>query len=182
MKRGIIWIVLTCLIVTSLVLASCAKSTTTSTSTSTTTTTTTNTTTQTTTTTTTTTPTTTPTTTTATGNWWDSLGTPQYGGTLVIPMTKDPTVWDPYLGTTNPSMCAIWMEQPTANDWTLNPSIYDYTNGYTPPDYCVRLPGIKLGVYGPHYLCSSYPHRCPLSEYTTGKWPFADCGRCRVSL
>jgi peptide/nickel transport system substrate-binding protein len=28
------------------------------------------------------------------------------------------------------------MEQPTANDWTLDPSTYDYTNGYTPPDYC----------------------------------------------
>jgi peptide/nickel transport system substrate-binding protein len=28
------------------------------------------------------------------------------------------------------------MEQPTAENWTLDPAIYDYTNGYTPPDYC----------------------------------------------
>jgi len=52
-------------------------------------------------------------------------------------MAKDPTTWDPYLGTSNPSLCAFFMEQPVANDWTLDPKVYDYTNGYTPPDYCV---------------------------------------------
>ena len=132
MKKSTIWIILTCLIVTSMVLASCTKKTTT---TPTSTTTTTKTTTTTTKTTTTTVPTTTPTTTTPTGNWWDSLGTPQYGGDLTIPMGKNPVTWDPYLGTSYPALCSIWMEQPTAADWTLDPSIYDYTNGYTPPNY-----------------------------------------------
>jgi len=30
----------------------------------------------------------------------------------------------------------MYMEQPTANDWTLSPSIFDFTNSYAPPDYC----------------------------------------------
>ena len=139
MKRGITWIVLTCLMVTSLVLASCTTKTTTSTSTSTTTTKTTTTTKATTTTTTSTTnpPTTTATTATATGHWWDKLGTPQYGGSLTLPISKNPVTWDPYLGTSYPSLNSVWMEQPTACDWLIDPSVYDYTNGYTPPNYYV---------------------------------------------
>ena len=137
MKRGITWMVLTCLILTSLILASCTKTTTTPTSTTTTTNTTTTTTTKTTTTTQSTVTTTTTTTTAAAGNWWSSLGTPEYGGSLTLPMSKNPTCWDAYYGTSFPSLNAIWQEQPTANDWTLDPKIYDYTNGYTPPNYYV---------------------------------------------
>ena len=128
----IIWVMIIALVM----LAACTSKTTTTT-TLTTTTTAAHTTTSMTTETTTTTQATTATTTAVTGNWWDSLGTPQYGGSLTLPMSKDPSVWDPYLGTSNPSMCAIWMEQPTANDWTLNPTTYNYTNGYTPPDYYI---------------------------------------------
>ena len=138
LKNKFIWLGLSFLMVAAMLLASCTTKTTTSTSTSTTTATKTTTTTKTTTATSTTTPpTTTATTTTAAGHWWDKLGIPQYGGELILPMAKNPTVWDPYLGTTNPSVCAIWMEQPTAPDWTLDPAIYDYTNGYTPPNYYV---------------------------------------------
>lgn len=37
-------------------------------------------------------------TTTSTGNWWDSLGAPQYGGTLTYRIPSDITSFDPYLG------------------------------------------------------------------------------------
>ena len=123
MKRGAIWIVLTCLIVMSLVLASCNK-TTTSTSTSTTTTTTTTTTKITTTTTTgTTASTTTPT---GTGKWWDKLGTPQYGGTLVIRTKLDIIFFDPYQGETLMSFMWGWLEQLFSTDWTMDPSVQSY--------------------------------------------------------
>ena len=55
------------------------------------------------------------------------------------------------MGTTLPSLDALFMEQPTANDWTLDPAIYDYTNGYAPPDYCVG------------YLASSWEFTDPLT-------------------
>ena len=126
MKRGIIWITLTCLIVTSLVLASCSSSTTTSTLT----------------TSTVTTPTTTsalvttsniPTsttstavvtasvTTTSTGNWWDSLGTPKYGGTLADYSSVDFGSWDPYYQTTIPCCYSGPLESLYGDDWTLKP-------------------------------------------------------------
>ena len=90
MKRGVIWIVLTCLMVTSLVLASCATSTTsTSTPTPTTNLLLTHTATTTTTKTATTNYDTTDNHTTATGNWWDKLGTPQYGGTMTIRVASE---------------------------------------------------------------------------------------------
>ena len=76
MKKGVIWILLTCLMATSVVLASCSISTPTETQIQSTTPTATVTPNQTTTISTTVPVTTLATTTTATGNWWDSLGVP----------------------------------------------------------------------------------------------------------
>jgi len=137
MKRGTTWITLTCLMVASLVLASCAKSTTsTPTSATTTTKTTTTTTTQTTTpsTTTGTAPTTT-TTSAATGNWWDSLGTPQYGGTMILRMNNDLAAWEPWSASGSTNIYDAWLEKPIADDWTLNPSVYNYKTNWRPPDF-----------------------------------------------
>ena len=137
MKRGTTWITLTCLMVASLVLASCAKSTTsTPTSATTTTKTTTTTTTQTTTpsTTTVTAPTTT-TTSAATGNWWDSLGTPQYGGTMILRMNNDLAAWEPWSASGSTNIYDAWLEKPIADDWTLNPSVYNYKTNWRPPDF-----------------------------------------------
>ena len=133
MKKGIAWIVLTSFIVTSLILASCAKSTTsTITSTSATTT---KTTVIPTTSTVTTATTTNPTTTAATGNWWDSLGIPQYGGEMVLQMTSSLSGWDvaDSPGTTN--ITAAYLEKTIGDDWTLNPSVYNYMTNWRPPDY-----------------------------------------------
>ena len=135
MKRGTIWIALTCLMVISLVLVSCTKTTSTTTTTSKSTTTTTTTTKTTTTTTAPPTSTTSTTTTATTGNWWDSLGKPQYGGEMVLSTNSNIVNFDPYNGTVNNSMNFGWMEQIFGDDWTLNPNVYDYKLSFRPPDY-----------------------------------------------
>ena len=134
MKRGIIWIVLTCLMVTSLVLASCATETTASTSAPTSTTTKTTTTTTTTTTKTITTPSTTATTV-ATGNWWDSLGTPQYGGTMTLRLNNDISTWDVYNSPGVTCITAAYIEKTIGDDWTLDPTVYNYQLSWRPPDF-----------------------------------------------
>jgi len=137
MKRGTIWIVVSSLIVISLVLVSCSSSTTsTSTSKAPTIITTTNkdtiappitalSTTST---------STKPTTTSATGNWWDSLGKPQYGGTLTLRLAVNVAGFDPYFMSTAMSINP-WWERLYQDDWTLNPSVFGYKLGYRPSDY-----------------------------------------------
>ena len=137
MKRGIAWIILTGVMVTSLVLASCSKSTTATLTSTTTTTKATTTTTQPTTTATalTTTATTTPTTTAATGNWWDSLGTPQYGGILTLREQADIGSWEPGGPTGVVSIINAWNEKLTVDDWTLDPAVFNYSINWRPPEY-----------------------------------------------
>ena len=125
MKRGAIWLVLTCVMVLSLILASCAKTSTTTMTTSMTTTST-ATTTQTNTTTTTASTTTTTTTSTGTGKWWDKLGTPQYGGTIVMRTKLDIIFFDPYQGETLMSFMWGWLEQLFSTDWKMDPSVQSY--------------------------------------------------------
>src|SRR5208283_3338220 len=139
MKRGIIWVALTSLIIISLVLASCSSSTTTtaSSTTSTTSTTPTSITTTTTTSNTTLTSTTTPvtTTSTSTGNWWDSLGTPQYGGTMTAAINSDITQWDIDAQPGGTSVMYAYLEGLFDDNWTLNPSTFAYQMIYRPPTY-----------------------------------------------
>ena len=137
MKKRAIWVLLSCLMVISLLLASCAKSTTTSTANSTTTSTTTQSTTTTAATATTTTGTTAAVTTTATntGHWWDAMGTPTYGGTLVARTTTSPNTWDPIVGTVGTvgpnGLQSLW--QP---DYTVDPNVWDHANArFSPPKY-----------------------------------------------
>ena len=140
MKRRPIFLFLAFLLVISLVLASCSSSTTsTSTTTAVTTTkTTTTTTTPVVTTSTGATSTTTATTSvtaTATGNWWDSLGVPQYGGHITIASNSNILTFDPILGTTNTSWNFAWQEQPFTDNWTLSPSTFAFNISFRPPDY-----------------------------------------------
>jgi peptide/nickel transport system substrate-binding protein len=135
MKKRVFWIVLSCVLVTSLVLASCSKSTSTSTTQTTQTTQTTSTTTTVTHTVTTTTPTTqvtTTTTTAATGNWWDKLGVPEYGGTLTIRGKVDITNFDPYNPQTLMTLDSAWMEKLFGDNWTLDPSVFAYQFMFRP--------------------------------------------------
>ena len=136
MKRGIIWGLLTFLIVMSMVLASCNKTTTaTTTTTSTNTTTTTSTTTKTTTTTTVSTSKTTTTTSATTGKWFDSLGTPTYGGTLVERGGQNPTQWDPYTSTNGQAGYTPYLSQLWNNDYSVDPKIWDFSIGWLPSAY-----------------------------------------------
>ena len=138
MKKGAIWIVLTCLMVISLVLASCAKTTITSTATSTTTSTMTTSTTATTaigTETTTATSSVVTTTVSSTGHWWDSLGTPQYGGEMNCATTQNPTNWGALSGYPNPTCIYEWQDELTSDIWTLDPAEFNYELAYTPANY-----------------------------------------------
>ena len=141
MKNKVIWLSLSLLMVTAMLLASCNSSTTTSTPTSTTSIVTTTSTTSTsvvgTTTSSTAQSTTTAVTTTSTGNWWDSLGTPQYGGTMTISLNKDPTDFDPYNDMMNPSIKSAWMEKLFSPDWTLDPSVCNFQGQFIPNQYQV---------------------------------------------
>ena len=141
MKRGVIWIALTFLMVASVALMSCSTSTSTNTPTSSTgkttvvvTSTSVASVASTTTTTAVSTSKTTSTTAT-TGNWWDSLGTPQYGGIMVVSIPGDITVFDPYLNNSNMNIDSCWLESLFADDWTVNPTEFSYQITYRPSQY-----------------------------------------------
>ena len=140
MKNKIMWLCLSLLIVASMLIASCSTSTTTSTPTSTIAATTTKTTTTATTSTittpaTTTAITTTATTTTSTGNWWDSQPQPQYGGTLILRQNNNFVAWDPGLGT-GIGIVYGYMEQLFNDQWTTDPSIFNYKVNFRPDNFC----------------------------------------------
>jgi len=138
MKRRPIFLFLAFLLVISLVLASCSSSTTTTSTTTTEATTTTTTSTPVVTTSTTAVTTTTATTavtTASTGNWWDNLGKPQYGGHITIASNSNILTFDPILGTTNTSWNFAWQEQSFTDNWTLSPSTFAFNISFRPPDY-----------------------------------------------
>ena len=135
MKRRVIWVLLSCLLATSLILASCAKSTTTSTPTSTTTSTSTPSTTTAATATTTTTTAAVTTTVTGTGNWWDYMGKPQYGGTMTISTSSSPTNWDPWLANGTTTGFAPYLEMLFCDKYTTDPSVFNFSQYFTPPEY-----------------------------------------------
>ena len=149
MKKGTIWIAITCLMVISMVLASCNKTTTTTTSTSTTTSTTT--TIKTTTTTTTAPPTSTTTTTTATtGHWWDKLGKPTYGGELTVSLPQNISSWDEYDGSGFCSINTLYQDDLVSDDWTLDPSIFAYQLSFRSSEYEVGCMGTSWEFTDPN--------------------------------
>ena len=74
-------------------------------------------------------------TTTSTGNWWDSLGTPQYGGSLTLVANQDPVYFDPYQGEANASIIAAWMQSLFGPDWTVDPSAFNFQMEFIPDEY-----------------------------------------------
>ena len=74
-------------------------------------------------------------TTTSTGNWWDTLGTPQYGGTLTDYSPLDFGLWDPYNSSSLATCNSAFMEGLYGDDWALNPSVFDFSTGFRPTDY-----------------------------------------------
>ena len=137
MKRGALDTILVCLIAGAMILASCSSVATTSIMTVATTTTTTKITTTTQVTSTTVVPTkvTTSSTSAVTGNWWDKLGKPQYGGTMTFRNNTNVANFDPYYIGGSPSLAGAWMERLFGDDWTLDPSVFAYNIDFRPTDY-----------------------------------------------
>jgi peptide/nickel transport system substrate-binding protein len=151
MKNKLIWMGLCVVLVAAMLLSSCSSSTTTPTPTTTATQSTTPTATSTTAVVTTSTSNTVPVSTSAstTGNWWDGLGTPQYGGSITIRDSSDITNFDPYNQSQLPTVMGGWLEMFYNIDWTLNPVIFDYKLTIINPDY-----------YTPH-LATSWEFKDP---------------------
>jgi ABC-type transport system substrate-binding protein len=67
--------------------------------------------------------------------WWDKLGTPQYGGELVIRLNRKIVNLDPYYGVHLTQIHTAWMEKMFVDDWTLDPDIYDYRMNLRPNQF-----------------------------------------------
>jgi peptide/nickel transport system substrate-binding protein len=61
-----------------------------------------------------------------TERWWDKLGTPQYGGEIVIRANRNIVNFDPYLSEHIAQIYSGWLERLHAEDWTLDPAVFDY--------------------------------------------------------
>ncbi|MGP8080704.1 MAG: ABC transporter substrate-binding protein [Dehalococcoidales bacterium] len=69
------------------------------------------------------------------GKWWDKLGKPQYGGEMVIRASRNIVNFDPYFGVGPVHIVTAWMERLVADDWTLDPAIFDYKPLWHPSEY-----------------------------------------------
>jgi len=74
-----------------------------------------------------------------TGNWWDSLGTPQYGGTITFRMNRDYGSFDPYFSGGLTTMESAWLERLHTDDWRLDPTIFPYKINFRPSEYVKGL-------------------------------------------
>ena len=75
------------------------------------------------------------TTTTSTGNWWDTYGTPQYGGTMNLSINGDIQTFDPYGNAFVNSIMSAWMERLFEDNITTPPSEFAYTTIFRPAQY-----------------------------------------------
>jgi ABC-type transport system substrate-binding protein len=73
--------------------------------------------------------------TTSTGVWWDTLGTPQYGGIITDHLTQDITTWDSYESSNGQGGFAPYLEALWEGDYTVDPSIWDFSTGWIPSQY-----------------------------------------------
>jgi peptide/nickel transport system substrate-binding protein len=68
-------------------------------------------------------------------NWWYKLGEPQYGGELVIRANRNIVSFDPYITENLANIYSAWMERLVADDWTLDPAVFDYKTHWHPSRY-----------------------------------------------
>jgi peptide/nickel transport system substrate-binding protein len=64
-------------------------------------------------------------------NWWDYMGEPQYGGTITLRLASDITSFDPYYHATN----LRHLEHLAGHDWTLDREIFPYNLMIVPLEY-----------------------------------------------
>ena len=70
-----------------------------------------------------------------TNNWWDKLGDPQYGGVINIRANRNIENFDPYYAESLTSIYGGWMERLITDDWTLDPTVWDYKMAWHPSKY-----------------------------------------------
>jgi len=73
--------------------------------------------------------------TTAAGNWWDSLATPQYGGTMNLRLASDIGGWDWWSLGGATSVIGTYQEWLWNVDWATNPAVFPFKTIFTPPEY-----------------------------------------------
>ena len=82
--------------------------------------------------------TTTPSTTISTqSHWWDSMGTPKYGGTITIQTSMQGAVFDPWVAT--PSSMLYPNEPLVAPDWALDREVWAMNTPFVPAKYYMGL-------------------------------------------
>jgi hypothetical protein len=69
------------------------------------------------------------------GHWWDKLAKPQYGDEIVIRADRNIVNFDPYFTEGLTSIYGAWLEKMAADDWTVNPSVWDYRLAWHPVQY-----------------------------------------------
>jgi len=69
------------------------------------------------------------------GNWWDKLGTPQYGDEMVLRIDRNIVSFDPYFSAQLTTIRSAWMENLAKDDWTLDPSAFDENVLFRPNQY-----------------------------------------------
>jgi peptide/nickel transport system substrate-binding protein len=89
-------------------------------------------------------------------NWWDKIGKPQYGGKITIRASRNIVNFDPYFNESLTTIQTAWMEKLHADDWTLDPAVFDYKTCWRPS-----------------------PH---LKGQLAESWEFIDPGTCVVHL
>jgi len=78
--------------------------------------------------------------TTTSANWWDDVGTPQYGGTLTIRASQlDLTNFDPSIGGVLVQHTGYWLEGLFGYDWKLDRNVFSFQAGFTPEEYRTGL-------------------------------------------
>ena len=70
-----------------------------------------------------------------TGNWWDKLGAPQYGGEITIRAGRNIVNFDPYFTEGLTNIYGAWLERLVADDWTTDPEIWNYQIAWHPSKF-----------------------------------------------
>ena len=68
-------------------------------------------------------------------NWWVKLGIPQYGGIMKIRASRNIENFAPYFTFELSSIYGGWMERLVADDWTLDPAVFEYQLPWHPSKY-----------------------------------------------
>ena len=69
------------------------------------------------------------------GNWWDKLGEPHYGGEMTIRASRNIVNFDPYFAVQLVNIMTAWLERLVADDWTVDPNVFDFKALWRPSEY-----------------------------------------------